>query len=69
MELNIDNCKAYATEANLIKALTKFGFINDRHIVVCNRAGKYTAIFPFSNLEKMGGYVGVYACKGFLTIN
>lgn len=66
MDLNIDNCTSYATEANLIKALTRLGFVNDRHMVVCNRAGRFTAVFPFSNIQ--GGYVGLYASRGFMTL-
>lgn len=64
--MNIDNSKSYATEANLMKALEKLGFDKDRHIVVCNRAGRYTAIFPASNIK--GGYLAVYAQHGFFTL-
>lgn len=63
---NIDNMKSYATEENLVKALTKLGFVNDRHFVVCNRAGRFTAVFPVSNIKC--GYLGLYAQHGFLTI-
>jgi hypothetical protein len=66
MDLNIDNAKSYATEANLMKALEKLGFAAHRHLVVCNRAGRYTAIFPFSNIK--GGYVALYASQGFVTL-
>jgi len=63
---DIDTMKSYKTEANLIAALERLGFAGDRHFIVCNRAGRFTAIFPFSNIQ--GGYVGRYSCKGFLTI-
>lgn len=64
--MNIDNAKSYATEKNLVKALETLGFITHRHIVVRNRAGRYTAIFPASNY--MNGYIGMYAEAGFMTI-
>lgn len=63
---NIDNCKSYATEANLIKALTALNIVNDRHLVVCNRAGRFTAIFPASNIKN--GDMALYAREGFMTI-
>jgi hypothetical protein len=50
---NIDTAKSYATEANLIAGLKRLqladGSDEDRFIVVRNRAGRYTAIFPFSD--------------------
>lgn len=64
---DIDTAKSYATEANLNKALVKLGFDQDRHVVVCTRTGRFTAIFPASNFTN-GGYVGLYAAQGFLTM-
>lgn len=71
MDLSIDNAKSFASEANLIKALTKLSFINDRPLIVRNREGRWTAVFGFDNsgLKKQGGYVGVYADAGFMTID
>jgi hypothetical protein len=43
--LNIDNAKSYATEANLMTALAKLGLDKCRPMVVCNRAGRFTAVF------------------------
>jgi hypothetical protein len=68
--MNIDTAKSYATEANLVKALGKFGFAEYRHVVVRNRAGRWTAIFPVSEITGPNGcgYLGLFACKGFKTI-
>lgn len=64
--MNIDKSKSYATEAQLVARLQKLGFADHRHVVVCNRQGRFTAIFPASNLQ--GGYLGLYAQHGFLTL-
>ncbi|QNH71969.1 hypothetical protein P9VFCI_086 [Rhizobium phage P9VFCI] len=67
---NIDNCKSYKTEDNLYKAINKLGFCveMDSFIVVCNREGRYTAIFaPSSPRIRDGGYLGVYSQYGFMT--
>lgn len=62
---NIDTSKSYATEANLVKALTKLGFINSRPLVVCNRAGRFTAVFPASECN---GNMTLFAREGFMTL-
>jgi hypothetical protein len=69
--MNIDNAKSYATEENLMKALTKLGFAEDRPLIVRNREGRYTAVFGFhlSGLGLNGGYLAKYASQGFLTID
>ena len=67
MNMNIDDCKSYATEANLMKAIEKLGFASHRFLVVCTRNGRFTAIFPVSNLSG-GGYMGLYAQHGFMTL-
>ena len=44
--IDIDYARSYATEDNLIKAIEKnFGSETDEYVVVCNRKGRYTAIF------------------------
>ena len=44
--MNIDESRSYVTEDNLIKAIEKkFGSETDNYIVVCNRKGRYTAVF------------------------
>ncbi|QIG68102.1 hypothetical protein EVB55_167 [Rhizobium phage RHph_Y68] len=68
---NIDNCRSYATEENLYKAINKLGFSRemDQFIVVCNRKGRFTAIFSNSSPRLCGGgFVAVYAQHGFMTI-
>lgn len=68
---NIDNCKSYKTEDNLYKAINKLGFTRemDQFIVVCNRQGRFTAVFYSSSLRlRNGGYVGVYSQHGFMTV-
>jgi len=66
IQMNLDECKSYATEENLNKALKKFGFDTHRHVVARTRDGRWTAIFPQSNIQ--GGYLALYACKGFFTL-
>jgi hypothetical protein len=68
--MNIDTAKSYATEANLEKALERFGFAAYRHVAVRNREGRWTAIFPLSEITGKGGcgYLGLFASKGFKTI-
>jgi len=63
--MNLDNAKSYATEANLMTALKKFGFDEYRFVIARNRTGRWTAIFPASACE---GYLGMFAEKGFLTL-
>ncbi|QIG69733.1 hypothetical protein PP935_gp163 [Rhizobium phage RHph_N34] len=67
--MNIDNCKSYASEENLIKAINKLGLCKelDRFIVVCNRKGRYTAIFSYQ-CERFanGGYIAFYSQYGFM---
>lgn len=69
--LNIDTCKSYATEDNLMKALKKLGFDQDRPLIVRNREGRFTAVFGLhlSGLGAEGGYIGKYAGQGFMTID
>lgn len=67
--INIDNMKSYATEANLMTALKKHGIDTHRFIVVCNRSGRFTAIFSLAANNFKGGYIGVYSDHGFLTLN
>ncbi len=49
MNANIDNAKSYKTEANLDRAIANtFGNNTPRHMTVCNRAGRFVALFPVS---------------------
>ncbi|OPZ76034.1 MAG: hypothetical protein BWY79_01814 [Actinobacteria bacterium ADurb.Bin444] len=62
----LDNSKSYKTEANLLAALEKLGFREDRYIVCLNLQGRFTAIFPQSNIQD--GNAMRYAAHGFMTI-
>jgi len=76
--IDINNSKSYATEANLDKALTKLGLDNFRgfdggspcrYLKVRNKEGRWTAIFcvtEFANIE--GGYLGFAATHGFMSV-
>lgn len=68
MNINIDNSRSYKTEANLVKALEALG-IDDtwRKIVVRNRAGRFTAIFPISQNDRNRNVCGL-AHHGFMVV-
>jgi hypothetical protein len=69
MLLNIDNSKSYATEANLTAALAKNGLDKCNHLVVRNRDGRWTAVFPASFiLHAFQGDMMAAARHGFKTI-
>ena len=66
--MSIDNSRSYKTEDNLVKALAKLGWNNTydhRCLIVCNREGRFTAIFPLSNIKD--GDLCRYARHGFMT--
>lgn len=69
--IQLDGCRSYATEANLMKALEKFGFAEDRPLICRTRDGRWTAVFGMhlSGLAREGGYIGVYSSQGFMTID
>lgn len=62
----INESKSFATEANLIKAITNLGFADNRFYVVRNGEGRFTAIFPASNI--IDGDMAKYARHGFFTL-
>ena len=68
--LNIDNAKSYATEANLLKALKEKGLDGMRPLIVCNRAGRFTAVFGIhlSGMYVSGNVTAAARC-GFKTID
>jgi hypothetical protein len=68
--MNIDTAKSYATEDNLLKALKKFGLDSKMPLVVCNRQGRFTAVFGL-HLSGMAqnGNVTAAARLGFCTID
>lgn len=64
---NVTTVRSYATEEGLMKGLKKFGFDEDRFLVVKTLENRYTAIFSVSNFSN-GGYIGLYSSKGFMTM-
>jgi 3-mercaptopyruvate sulfurtransferase SseA len=64
---NIDTARSYTTEDRLVKALSKFGLTEKSHIVVCNRQGRFTAIF-YRVANEFGGNVMFAARHGFKSI-
>ncbi len=46
--MNIDNSKSYKTEANLTTAVKRLLPKGIKYLVVCNRKGRFTAIFPMA---------------------
>lgn len=69
MDINSKYTRSYATKVALEKALEKFGFADKRPVIVRNDEGRWTAIFGVSLSGLNGGYIAVFAEKGFLTIN
>ena len=45
--MNVDKCRSYLTEEGLQKAITKKFGENTQYITVCNRQGRFTAIFGY----------------------
>lgn len=74
--MNIDSVyiKSYATRENLVKGLSKLNIEKHRHLVVRNENGRYTAVFPYSNLQNKNyfpnlmHYGAYYADLGFMTL-
>lgn len=65
---NIDTCRSYATEENLTKAIAKLFGDDVRYLVVCNRTGRFTAVFSLAN-NNIQGDVTMFARHGFMTMN
>ncbi len=67
MNINETAIRSYKTEENLLKSLDKAGIRTHRHLIVWNKEGRCTAVFPVSNLERHGiSYVGFYGQYGFM---
>lgn len=77
--LSIDDCKSYATEANLDKALERLsldsygceGEVPCRYMKVRNAEGRWTAIFmatEYFNRNRTGGYIGFASQHGFMSV-
>lgn len=61
--MNIDECKSYATEDNLLRALTKLGFDPKKALIVRNRSCRWTAVFGFHHYDTSPAFAG------FMVIN
>ena len=77
--ITLEDCKSYASEANLDKAIAKLGLddyreghqVPCRYIKCCNAQGRWTAIFlvtEFFRINKTGGYVGFASQHGFMSV-
>jgi len=64
--LNGNTTRSFATEERLIKKLEGLGFAEDRHLRIQLKDGRWTAIFPASNIQH--GNMLRYAFYGFLTM-
>lgn len=67
--INIDNARSYTDETRLWKALEKSGLHKARPIVVCNRSGRFTAVFGEAGLRQEGLSVIEPCQSGFPVIN
>jgi hypothetical protein len=69
-DINTKYTRSYKTRAALEAAIVKFGFNGplDKYVVVRNDEGRWTAIFSSLRFRQEGGYVCMYAERGFLTI-
>jgi len=77
--LSIEDCKSYATEENLMKALTRmnlrsYGSADEvpcRFIPARTADGRWTAIFlvsEYMSRNKTGGYIGFASQHGFMSV-
>jgi histidinol phosphatase-like enzyme len=69
MDINNKYIKSYVTEENLIKALKKSKIEDHRYMVVWNKDGRCTALFPQSNFNQYGiSYLNFYGQFGFMVL-
>lgn len=72
IEVNDETTRTYATKANLIKGIEKYGlaeFEDLRYVIVRTESGRWTAVFLISAyLAKHGGYAGIASQFGFLSV-
>lgn len=68
-KITLENCKAYATQANLAKALAKSGLDHYDYVECRTAEGKWTAVFSFAQARAQQGecYVAFAAVHGFMT--
>lgn len=72
--INIDDARSYTDEIRLWRALENLGFNKLNPIVVCNRKGRFTAIFSLAHIEQAnhrcsGVPMIAVVQKGFLVVN
>lgn len=69
IDLNEKTIRSYKTRENLEAGLKKFGLEKFRHLIVCTETGRFTAVFPFSELKNHEiCYMGYFAQFGFMTL-
>lgn len=69
--ITLDNCKGYASEANLNRALERTGLTDHEcRRIICRKAdGSWTAVFLVSGyLRDHGGYIGFASDHGFMSV-
>lgn len=67
MDINCKYVKSYVSEENLLKALKKAKIDTHRYLVVWNKEGRCTAVFPQSNFNQYDiSYMGFYGQFGFM---
>jgi len=64
--LNIDSARSYKTEANLDKAVREI-FPDWKYLTVCNREGRFTAIFSMSSNQRFNTLDAAHL--GFMVVN
>lgn len=67
--INIDNARSYSDETRLWRALENLGFHKARPVIVCNRNGRFTAVFGETALNAYNIPIIAPAQKGFPVIN
>lgn len=72
MEMNLDSCKGYKTEANLKRALARLGLddYDGCRYIICRKAdGGWTAVFLVGEwIRDRGGYAGFASQHGFVSV-
>jgi len=69
--ITLDDCKGYASEANLKRALTRTGLdtYGARYVICRKTDGQWTAIFLAGEyVRQHGGYVGFASQHGFMSV-
>ena len=70
VKLDSPHIKSYATEANLETGLATAGLAEQRHLVVRNSEGRWTAVFPLNWLteDMKCGAIPHIAAQGFMVV-